>query len=77
MTATQTPPETDSTKQADERIERLNRASLRRVIEPDEEVTGTLTKEQVIPDELLSTADLDLDQHPEAAPVDVVVAVLL
>jgi hypothetical protein len=65
MTATQTPPETDSTKQADERIERLNRASLRRVIEPDEEVTGTLTKEQVIPDELLSTADLDLDLTPE------------
>ena len=65
MTATQTPPETDSTKQADERIERLNRASLRRVIEPDEEVTGTLSKEQVIPDELLSTADLDLDLTPE------------
>src|ERR671918_765914 len=66
MTATQTPPEIDtSTEQADERIERLNRASLRRVIEPDEEVTGTLTKNQVIPDDLLSTADLDVQLTPE------------
>src|SRR5919106_1008023 len=66
MTATQTPPEIDtSTEQADERIERLNRASLRRVIEPDEEITGTLTKDQVIPDDLLSTADLDVQLTPE------------
>ena len=42
------------------RIERLNSASLRRVIEPDEEVTGTLTKDQILPDELLSVADLNL-----------------
>jgi P-aminobenzoate N-oxygenase AurF len=65
MTATQTPPEIDSTKQADERIERLNRASLRRVIEPDEEVTGSLTKKQVIPDDLLSVDGLDLDLTPD------------
>jgi hypothetical protein len=61
MTATQTAPERDHTA----RIEQLNRASLRRVIEPDEEVTGSLTKEQVIPDELLSVAGLDVDLSPE------------
>jgi P-aminobenzoate N-oxygenase AurF len=61
MTATQTAPERDHTA----RIEQLNRASLRRVIEPDEEVTGSLTKEQVIPDELLSIAGLDVDLTPE------------
>src|SRR5438270_2145185 len=43
------------------RIDRLNSASLRRVIEPDEEVTGTLSKDQILPDELLSIADLDLE----------------
>lgn len=47
------------------RIERLNTASLRRVIEPDVEVTGTLTKEQVVPDELLSVAGLGLTLSPE------------
>jgi hypothetical protein len=47
------------------RIERLNSASLRRVIEPDEEVTGTFTKDQVLPDELLSIADLDIDLTPD------------
>ena len=45
----------------DERVERLSRASLRRVIEPEREITGPLTKAQVIPDELLSIADLDVD----------------
>jgi para-aminobenzoate N-oxygenase AurF len=47
------------------RIDRLNTASLRRVIEPDVEVTGKLTKPQVLADELLSVADLDLDLTPE------------
>jgi hypothetical protein len=61
MTATRTVPEKDNTA----RIEQLNRVSLRRVIEPDEEVTGSLTKKQVIPDELLSVAGLDLDLTPE------------
>src|SRR5438105_12071421 len=46
------------------RIERLNTASLRRVIEPDEEVVGTLTKDQILPDELLSFAHLDLELTP-------------
>jgi hypothetical protein len=54
-------PATDNTA----RIERLNTASLRRVIEPDEEVTGTFTKDQVLPDELLSTADLAIDLTAE------------
>jgi hypothetical protein len=45
----------------DARVERLSSASLRRVTEPDFEVTGRLTKAQVMPDQLLSIADLDLD----------------
>src|SRR5438874_5098844 len=53
-------PDTDNSA----RIERLNSASLRRVIEPDEEVTGTLTKDQILPDELLSVADLNLQLSP-------------
>ena len=42
------------------RISRLNSASLRRVIEPDTEVAGVLSKDQVLPDELLSVSDLGL-----------------
>ena len=61
MTATTTVPDTDH----DARIERLNAASLRRVIEPDVEVTGSLTKRQVLADELLSVDGLDLDLTPD------------
>ncbi|MCU1449218.1 MAG: hypothetical protein JWP02_1388, partial [Acidimicrobiales bacterium] len=43
------------------RIERLNTASVRRVIEPDVEVTGDFTTDQIVPDELLSVAGLGLD----------------
>ncbi len=43
------------------RVERLNTASLRRVIEPDSDVVGTFTKDQVLPDELLSVAGLDIE----------------
>jgi hypothetical protein len=46
------------------RVERLNRASARRVIEPDVDVTGHLTKPQVIPDDLLSIAGLDVELTP-------------
>jgi hypothetical protein len=60
MTAT-TAPQIDNTA----RIDRLNTASLRRVIEPDVDVAGTITKSQVLPDELLSTADLDVELSPE------------
>ncbi|MBV8297889.1 MAG: diiron oxygenase [Acidimicrobiia bacterium] len=56
MTATQT----DNTP----RIERLNTASLRRVIEPDNEVVGTFSKDQVLPDELLSIEGLDIALTP-------------
>ncbi|HTD50411.1 MAG TPA: diiron oxygenase, partial [Acidimicrobiia bacterium] len=46
------------------RVERLNVASRRRVIEPDLEVAGSLTKDQVVADDLLSVVDLDLDLTP-------------
>src|SRR5438552_10712560 len=59
MTATRTA--VDNTT----RIQRLNTASLRRIIEPDVEVTGALSKPQVIADELLSVAGLDLALTPE------------
>ncbi|HVF31512.1 MAG TPA: diiron oxygenase [Acidimicrobiales bacterium] len=49
----------------DDRIERLNTASARRVINPDTELAGALGPGQVLPDELLSTAGLDLDLTPE------------
>jgi hypothetical protein len=42
----------------DQRIERLSTASLQRVLEPDVEVTGAVGEPQVLPDELLSIADL-------------------
>lgn len=47
------------------RIERLNKASVRKFIEPDAEVTGTFTQDQLVPDELLSVAGLDLDLTAE------------
>ncbi|MFI0351836.1 diiron oxygenase [Actinomadura sp. 9N407] len=47
------------------RIERLNTASVRRVIEPDVEVTGDFGPGQIVPDELLSTARLGLRLTPE------------
>jgi len=45
----------------DARVQRLNSVSSRRVIEPDVEVAGPITKEQVLPNDLLSVADLGLD----------------
>lgn len=50
---------------SDERVRRLNAASLRRVVEPDTEVAGGLSLEQVLPDELLSIRDLGLELTPE------------
>lgn len=49
----------------DERIERLSTASLRRVIEPDVDVTGSVGPGMILPRELLSVADLDLDLTDE------------
>lgn len=62
MTSVLSPPERTT---VDHKVERLNTASLRRVVEPDEEVTGDFGPGQVIPDHLLSVADLDVDLTPE------------
>jgi len=51
---------------ADTKIGRLNTASLRKVIEPEETFDfAAISKGQVLPDELLSVAGLDLDLTPE------------
>src|ERR1700683_757460 len=42
----------------EERIERLSTASLQRIMEPDTEVPGTVGDGQVLPDELLSLANV-------------------
>jgi hypothetical protein len=47
------------------RVERLNTASVRRVIEPDTDVTGEFGPGQILPDDLLSVAGLGLDLTPE------------
>jgi hypothetical protein len=47
------------------RVERLNTASARRVIDPEVEVPGGVGPGQIIPDELLSTAGLDLELTAE------------
>lgn len=59
MTTTSTP------LSVEERVSRLTAAASRRVIEPDEEVPGQVGAGQVIPDELLSIAGLDLDLTDE------------
>lgn len=47
------------------RIERLNRASAKRVVEPDQDLPGSIGDGQLVPDELLSVAGLGLDLTPE------------
>ena len=47
------------------RIERLTAASLRKVIEPEFEVTGSVGPGMVVPKDLLSVADLGLDLTEE------------
>ena len=47
-----------ATKTVDQRIERLSTASLNRIVEPDVDVPGEVGDGQVLPDELLSLADL-------------------
>jgi hypothetical protein len=42
----------------DQRIERLSTASLKRIVEPDNDVAGEVGPGQVLPDGLLSVADL-------------------
>lgn len=46
-------------------IERLSTASIRRVIEPDTELPGHVGPGQLLPDELLSVAGIDLELTPE------------
>jgi hypothetical protein len=60
VTATRSAGELDNSA----RVERLSNASLRRVIEPDVDVVGRLTKPQVLPDELLSIAGLEFGLTP-------------
>src|ERR1700722_18121885 len=42
----------------DQRIERLSTASLKRIVEPDTEVPGEIGDGQVLPDELISLANV-------------------
>jgi P-aminobenzoate N-oxygenase AurF len=44
-----------------DKVERLSTASARRVIEPDADIPGHIGPGQIIPDDLLSVAGLDLD----------------
>lgn len=47
------------------RIERLNQAAARRIIEPDEDLPGSLGPGRVLPDELLTVHGLDLELTEE------------
>ncbi len=49
----------------EDRIGKLNTASTRRVINPDTEITGHVGPGQLVADELLTTAGLDLDLTPD------------
>jgi hypothetical protein len=68
---------TPSTEQAtsgtrrstEDRVERLSALSLKRVVEPDEAVPGSVGTGQLLPDELLSIAGLDLDLTDEQRAV--------
>ena len=57
-TATETTPAGEWAGRVDPRIERLSTASLNRIVEPDTDVLGALGDGQVLPDELLSIADV-------------------
>lgn len=52
---------TDAGQSIESRIARLSAASLRRIIEPEAEVPGSVGPGMVLPRELLSVAGLDLD----------------
>jgi hypothetical protein len=57
MSTTTTTP-TPAPRSVDERIERLSVASLKRIMEPDTEVPGIVGDGQVLPDELLTLANV-------------------
>lgn len=54
-----------TTAEAEPTVDRLSKASARRVIEPDVELVGSIGPGQIMPDELLSIASLHLDLTPE------------
>jgi hypothetical protein len=58
MTTEQVAPVRDTTKTRERKIERLSAVSLKRVVEPDVDVPGTVGEGQVMPDALLSIAGL-------------------
>src|SRR3954464_7438650 len=49
----------------EKRVSRLSQVSAKRVIEPDQEVLGDFGPGQILPDDLLLTAGLDLELTPE------------
>lgn len=49
----------------EEKVERLSKASLSKVIDPDLDLPGTLGNGQILPDDLLSINGLDLDLSAE------------
>jgi hypothetical protein len=53
------------TKDPVQRVERLNAASLNRIIEPDEALPGHVGPGQILPDELLSVNGLGVELSPE------------
>src|ERR1700722_19194343 len=57
-TATSTPGTDKAPRPFDQRIERLSTASLKRIVEPDTEVPGTVGDGQVLPDVLITLANL-------------------
>ncbi|MEJ7582840.1 MAG: diiron oxygenase [Acidimicrobiales bacterium] len=61
MTVLESPPIARTESPLLTKIKRLSTASAKRVIEPDEDVPGHVGPGQIIPDELLSTAGLDLE----------------
>lgn len=58
-------PDADTAHAIARRVDRLNTASLRKVIEPDTDVAGALGPGQVFATELSVTADLDLELTDE------------
>src|ERR1700677_734267 len=58
QTTTTTPAAAATPRPVNQRIERLSTASLQRIMEPDTEVPGTVGDGQVLPDELLTLANL-------------------
>ncbi|MGH9170909.1 MAG: diiron oxygenase [Acidimicrobiales bacterium] len=53
-----------TSQDVERKVNRLSAAAARRIVEPDSEVTGAVGSGQIIPDELLTIAGLDLDLSP-------------